>query len=150
MCDLFLNLLSMRFTSKYVCSWTIGPLIGPLEPGSDLASLTAGMHKTGVYRSEQKCYMEKPVIIYLDLSNILSIRSSVPAVKEDWQGRMAPSQYLGRCVLRWALSALTVCCCHTESGRSSLWVSLYLEKDERWENGPWIMSFNMVLDPLFL
>lgn len=90
----------MRFTSICVCSWTIEPLIGPLEPGSDLASLTTGNHKSRVYRSEQNCCVEKPVISSIHLSNILSIRSSVPAVKEDWQDQMAPSQYSGRCVLR--------------------------------------------------
>lgn len=59
MFDLFVDLLIMRFfmrfTPKYVYSWTSGPLIGPLEPDTDLASLTAGKHNNGVYTSEQKC-----------------------------------------------------------------------------------------------
>lgn len=100
MCDLFLDLLIMRFTPKYVSSWASGPLIGPLESGWDLQSLRAGKHKSGFYtvlQSRSAIYGEPCNNSY---SLILSIRSSVPAVKEDWQGQMAPSQCLGRCVQR--------------------------------------------------
>lgn len=64
MCDLFLDLLIMRFTPKYVSSWASGPLIGPLESGWDLQSLESIRVDFIQYFRAEVLYMENPVIIH--------------------------------------------------------------------------------------